>query len=99
MARVNLNAVYDVNKEISVGEVKPGNVVLLMTRQEGSARIESYIVNKVGNTALTIDHDFKDVLLTNSETGRIILKRKDDLCVVVSGILDVNDYNGENYNV
>ncbi len=90
MAKIFLNVGYESHKEVCLGDVKPGHTILI---ESSKGEIESYIICKLGNTKISVDSNTpKTIILTNPITGRIVLKHPAQVCVVVSGLLEITPY-------
>ena len=90
----NRTNLYNENKTIVVGKVKPGHVILVREPNNG---VQAYIVGKTGNSPIS-SHDVlieNPTYLTNVETGRIVLKDYSTQCVIVSGYVELKEYRSK----
>ena len=95
MAKVVDASQYSTEKEIPLSAVTAGHTILL---QSPEGNIVSYVVCKIGNTALSINDQFKQITLLNLVTGRLVLKNKEQMCNKVSSIVNITNFKRENNN-
>jgi hypothetical protein len=90
VAKVFNNAFYNPDREIELNQVTSGHTILLKSPMSITT---AYVVCKIGNTLLDATHPTKTVVLVNIITGRIVLKEPTQRCVLISSIIQLENYN------